>query len=128
MVKKNFPNRPIGCTHRFKNTNHICSFENEYQQSRNHVEARHCKHQKKDDPYIHIQQIEPAKNLRVHLFYGLREISASIRIDMISGNRMNCISCFVQLVEVVNQNFEAAVLLLIPVIQFFYMAYIGEDK
>ena len=70
--KEGVANGLVSCAQRLQYANHVSTFEDDDEQTADHGEASHANHQRQDNPYVQVEQVEPRKDLRIVLLNGSR--------------------------------------------------------
>ena len=55
-------------TQRLQKTNHLSAFKDDNQQAGNHRKAGNGHHQRQDNPYVQVEQVEPREDLRIQFY------------------------------------------------------------
>ena len=90
----------VACSQCFQQSNHLCAFKDDDEQSANHRETCHTNHEGEDNPYVDVEQREPGEHLRVELLNGARGKYLTPTVGMAVDMLNQIVICCLQLIEV----------------------------
>ena len=128
LPQENLAYRPVGAAQGFERADKLHAVQNQDEQAGNHVEARHGQHQHDNDPDIHIQQLEPRKELRVQVLHGLGVVGVAILIETVRRGEIDLVGHGVEVREIVNLYFQAAVLRVFPSVEALHLAHVANQE
>src|SRR5699024_4013127 len=120
VVEKYFTDAPIAASQGFEHADHLCAFEDENEQSGDHVDAGHDNHDADDQGDIKVKQREPLKDGGVFLFDRPRiEKGAQVLVNLSAD--------FIDIVKIIGINFKPPHLVVLPFVDTPHLLDIGND-
>ena len=112
----------------FQKADHVGALKNDDEQAADGGEACHADHQRQNNPYVQVEQVEPRENLRIEVADGSRRVGLAVVVGSAVHLFDKDIFHLVHPVEVVEDELGTGSLVCLPAVELHGRVEVGQHR